>query len=159
VFIDNWSGIVAWENADRVAGSPANTSTGMTTLVNPQATVQACSTPSLIPIKPYFDECRWKTQHLLVEPQRDPAERCERARVLGDKSCGFNGLFSNYGTFPDRSPYQGEVVEEAITFEQNNVWRDNTYTVTGASWSTRAGMLSPGTPGGQRRMVRALAAT
>ena len=65
VFSDNWAGIVAWENADRFAGSPANTSTGMTTLVNPHvATVQACSTPSLIATKPYFDDCRWKTQNL-----------------------------------------------------------------------------------------------
>ena len=67
VFTDNWAGIVAWENADRFAGSPANTSTDMTTLVNPQATVQACSTPSLIATKPYFDDCRWKTQNLLVD--------------------------------------------------------------------------------------------
>ena len=42
VFIDNWSGIVAWENADRFAGSPANTSTGSGTLVNPDATLAAC---------------------------------------------------------------------------------------------------------------------
>ncbi len=35
VFVDNWSGVVAWENADRFAGSPANTSTGVGTLVNP----------------------------------------------------------------------------------------------------------------------------
>ena len=29
-FIDNWAGVIAWENADRFAGSPANTSTGYT---------------------------------------------------------------------------------------------------------------------------------
>ena len=28
VFTDNWAGVVAWENADRFAGSAANTSTG-----------------------------------------------------------------------------------------------------------------------------------
>ena len=35
--MDNWAGVVAWENADRFAGSPANTSTGNTTLVNPRS--------------------------------------------------------------------------------------------------------------------------
>ncbi len=44
VLIDNWSGVVAWENADRFAGSAADTSTGSQTLVNPSvATVQACA--------------------------------------------------------------------------------------------------------------------
>ena len=40
-FIDNWGGVVGWENADRFAGSPANTSTGTTTLVNPQVATEA----------------------------------------------------------------------------------------------------------------------
>jgi hypothetical protein len=42
--------------------------------------------------------------------------------------CGLNGLFSKSDTFPDWSPSQTEVVKEAITFGQNNVWRNNTYT-------------------------------
>ena len=66
-FIDNWSGVVGWENADRFAGSPNNSSTGETTLVNPSvATVDACSDPDLIGTSPYFDDCRWKVQHLRV---------------------------------------------------------------------------------------------
>ena len=36
-------------------------------------------------------------------------------------------MLSNFGTFPDWSPYQGDVVQEAITFDQNNRWHDNTY--------------------------------
>ncbi len=44
------------------------------------------------------------------------------------KGCGFNGLFSNYGTYPRWSPYKAKVVQKDITFEQNNVWRNNTYT-------------------------------
>jgi hypothetical protein len=36
-------------------------------------------------------------------------------------------LLSNYGTYPDWSPYRGEAVQEAITFEQDNRWHDNTY--------------------------------
>ena len=36
-------------------------------------------------------------------------------------------MFSNYGTSPDWSPYMGDVVEQAITFDQNNRWSSNTY--------------------------------
>ena len=128
VFINNWSGVVAWENADRFAGSPANTSTGEGTLVNRSvATVEACADKASIKEKPYFDDCRWKTQNLLVEGnvfQTDPSHIRLCVRMTG---CGFNGLFSNYGTYPRWSPYKAKVVEENITFRQNNVWRNNTY--------------------------------
>jgi hypothetical protein len=41
-------------------------------------------------------------------------------------------VFSNYGTYPSWSPYQGDVIRQAITFEQNNTFTDNTYT---GSWT------------------------
>ena len=128
VFTDNWSGIVAWENADRFAGSPANTSTGVGTLVNPSvATVTACATKSKITMQPYFDDCRWKTKNVLVENNVFSVDPSKIPNCASIKGCGFNGLFSNYGTYPDWSPYQAELVEENITFEQNNVWRNNAY--------------------------------
>ena len=128
VFTDNWSGIVAWENADRFAGSPANTSTGSGTLVNPTlVTVEACATESNITKRPYIDDCRWKTKNVLVEGNHFSLDASQIPDCSPSNGCGFNGLFSNYGTYPDWSPYQGEVVEEDITFEQNNVWRSNTY--------------------------------
>jgi parallel beta-helix repeat protein len=127
-FIDNWSGVVAWENADRFAGSPANTSTGEGTLVNRSvATVEACSDKANIKSKPYFDDCRWKTQNIVVDGnvfRTDPSKIHLCVSAMG---CGFNGLFSNYGTYPRWSPYKAKVVEENITFRQNNVWRNNTY--------------------------------
>jgi hypothetical protein len=128
VFIDNWSGIVAWENADRFAGSPANTSTGVGTLVNPNmATVKACADKTSIKDKPYFDDCRWKTQNLVVEGNVFQTDPSKIRLCVGLKGCGFNGLFSNYGTYPRWSPYKAKVVQENITFRQNNVWRNNTY--------------------------------
>jgi hypothetical protein len=56
--------------------------------------------------------------------------RLNAANVPGcsvDKSCGLNGLFSNYGTYPSWSPYMGSVVKENITFHQTNVWQNNSY--------------------------------
>ena len=127
MFQDNWSGVVAWENADRFAGSPANTSSGTTTLVNPDATVTACATPATVARQPYLDDCRWKTQNVLVE---DNVFLLDPGTVPGcraSQGCGFNGVFSNYGTYPDWSPYQGTLIAQRIAFEQNNSWRNNTY--------------------------------
>ena len=131
-FTDNWSGIVAWENADRFAGSPANTSTGVSTLVNPSvATVSACATKSKIKKQPFYGDCRWKTQNVVVEANTFAIDPLKIKGCKPSTGCGFNGLFSNYGTYPRWSPYQGDVVQKDITFEQNNVWRNNTYT---GSW-------------------------
>lgn len=128
-FIDNWAGVMAWENADRFAGSPANTSSGYTTLVNPGvATIEACSDPALIGTAPYIDDCRWKTQHLRIHhntfrlsPSRIGSS-CTAARA-----CGFVGLVSQWGSYPDWSPYKGQMVERNITFRQDNLWQDNRY--------------------------------
>ena len=129
VFTDNWSGVVAWENADRFAGSPANTSTGLGTLVNPSvADVAACGTKSKIKEQPFFDDCRWKTQNLLVEGNTFAIDPSKIPGCRPSTGCGYNGLFSNYGTYPRWSPYHGEIVQQNITFKQNNVWRNNTYT-------------------------------
>ncbi len=128
-FIDNWSGIIAWENADRFAGSPVNTSTGYSTLVNPEvATEEACSNPDLIGTVPYVDDCRWKTQHLRVLHN---AFRFHPSRMgpecMPSAGCGWMGLFSNVGTVPEWSPYHGDVVEDHITFAQDNTWAHNRY--------------------------------
>ena len=132
VFTDNWSGIVGWENADRFAGSPANTSTGVSTLVNPSvATVSACARKSKIKKQPFFDDCRWKTQNILVEGNTFTTDPSKIKGCKASRGCGFNGLFSNYGTYPRWSPYHGTVVQKGITFKQNNVWQNNTYT---GSW-------------------------
>jgi hypothetical protein len=129
VFTDNWAGIIAWENADRFAGSPANASTGYSTLVAPRvATSTACRTPSLVKRKPYIDDCRWKTQHIVVAYNtfRLTASHIGSSCTAAN-GCGYNGLFSNYGSYPDWSPYQGTVVEKHITFSQHNVWSHNSY--------------------------------
>jgi len=128
LFLDNWSGVVLWENADRFAGSPANTSTGVTTLVDPKvATEKACGTPSLIGTAPYVADCRWKTQHVRVTGNRLVLHPGRIRGCTASSGCGFVGLFSQYGTYPDWSPYRGDVVEDAVTFHQDNHFTDNTY--------------------------------
>ncbi|MGB3442507.1 MAG: right-handed parallel beta-helix repeat-containing protein [Actinophytocola sp.] len=120
-FEHNWSGITLWENADRFCNSPANTSTGHCTLL--VAEVETCTQPAIAQ-QPLRDDCRWKTQRVDIHHNRflfDPA-------TLGcDKLCGRMAILSNWGTYPWWSPYMGPVVQQAITFEQHNTWRDNVY--------------------------------
>jgi hypothetical protein len=124
-FTDNWGGVVLWENADRYCGSPANTSTGYCTLVNPRViTTSSCKAPKLAG-EPYYNDCRWKTQNVLISRNSftfNPAHigpACTPA-----KYCGFNGIFSQWGSW---SPYHGTAVEDHITFDQNNHFMSNVY--------------------------------
>lgn len=122
-FEDNWAGITAWENADRFCNSAANTSTGdCTRLV---ATVAKCSQPA-IAAEPLYSDCRWKTQRVDIHDNTFTFTRA----VVGCYP-GFAGrmaVLSNYGTFPDWSPYKAEVIQQAITRDQHVQWRDNRYT-------------------------------
>lgn len=121
VLEDNWSGLTLWENADRFCNSPANTSSDSCTLL--VADQQRCSEPD-ITSPPLYSDCRWKTQRVDIHDNRfvlNPA-------AIGCRTtCGRMGLLSNFGTYPDWSPYQGETVQKAITFDQQNRWRNNTY--------------------------------
>lgn len=121
-FEDNWSGITLWENADRFCNSPANTSTGICTLL--VKSVSRCRPPA-IRHAPLIGDCRWKTQRVSVHDNRfvsDPAT------VDGCQSlCSRMAVISNFGTQPRWSPYKGDKVQKAITFGQQNTWSQNTY--------------------------------
>ena len=127
-FTDNWGGVVLWENADRFCGSPANTSTSECTLVNPRMVTTGSCNAANIANEPYYSDCRWKTQNVLVSHNAftfDPASigpDCTPA-----KYCGFNGIFSEWGSEPSWSPYHGIVVENHITLDQDNHFVSNTY--------------------------------
>lgn len=121
VLENNWSGITLWENADRFCNSPANTSSGSCTLLVPRQ--DRCSPPA-IESRPLLDDCRWKTQRVDIHHNTFSLD----TSVVGCEAlCGRMAVLSNYGTYPDWSPYQGEVIQQAITFEQRNRWHDNTY--------------------------------
>jgi hypothetical protein len=117
VLTDNWSGITLWENADRFANSPANTSAGYCTLV-----VDDCSrcAAGAIDTEPNYSDCRWRTQN--VEIHHNTFQH-------GADAAGppLMAVLSNYGSYPDWSPYRARAVQEAITFGQNNRWHDNAY--------------------------------
>lgn len=134
-FVDNWGGVILWENANRFCGSPDNTSSGVCTLVSPSvANVDTCNQANLQNSSPndnpdYYDLCRWKTQNVSVSNNTfDFTPSNIGTNCTTANECGFNGIFSEYGTDPSWSPYKADVVEQAITFNQNNSFSNNTYT-------------------------------
>ena len=128
MFRDNWSGVVLWENSNRFCNSPANTSGDECTLVaQAVARVTACTAAS-IAHAPYYSDCRWQTRNVLVNHNLfdfDPADIGPSCIPLN--RCGFQGLFSEYGTYPSWSPYKGTVVEDHLTFQQDNHFASNIY--------------------------------
>jgi hypothetical protein len=129
-FEDNWAGVVLWENADRFCGSPSNTSGGTCTLVNPNANLTTCNDPALggtINGEPIKSDCRWKTQNVKVHDNVFITSRDKIPDCTTSSSCGYQGIFSNVGTFPSWSPYMGSGIQQAITFNQNNLFSNNTY--------------------------------
>jgi parallel beta-helix repeat protein len=121
MFSDNWSGVTLWENADRFCNSPANTSGLSCTPLVPAVT--SCAQPA-IASAPLLGDCRWKTQNVLV---RENTFEFDSATPGCLSMCGRMAVLSNYGTFPDWSPYKAWTVSDAITFNQSNRWSDNLY--------------------------------
>ena len=120
LFEDNWSGVTVWENADRFCG--VDTASACTLV--PGATRASCSAGTVKQM-PNYDDCRWRAKNVQVHDNDfrfDPAVvKC----AIG--VCGRQAIISNFGTYPSWSPYKGTVVQEAITFNQDNRWFDNHY--------------------------------
>jgi hypothetical protein len=93
------------------------------------ATIRTC-TANNIKQAPYYSDCRWKTQNVEVDHNNfnfNPSRIGSSCNTANH--CGFQGLFSNWRSIhPSWSPYLGAVIEQAITFRQHNVFRDNIYT-------------------------------
>jgi hypothetical protein len=126
LFVNNWAGVVLWENANRYCTSSANTSTGDCTLVDKKvANLKTCAQAKLVARQPYFADCRWRTRNVQVTGNvfrftpRSVGKLCTQA-----KSCGFNALFSIYGTY---KPYTAWKVPIAIADAQRDRFSHNTY--------------------------------
>lgn len=127
-FVDNWGGVALWENADRYCGSPANTSTGECSLVNTGTVTDSSCNAANINNAPYYNDCRWKTQNVKVFNNTFESTASNiAANCTFNNHCGIQALFSNYGTYPSWSPYTGTKIQNAITYNQNNTFSNNTY--------------------------------
>jgi hypothetical protein len=91
------------------------------------ATLHSCNS-STVAHQPYYSDCRWKTQNVQVSHNEfdfSPASIGPSCTIV--KVCGFQGVFSEFGTYPSWSPYRGTTVEKNIAFGQNNHFTQNSY--------------------------------
>ncbi len=148
VFTDNWAGVVIYENSNRACGITNDT---YCTLVKPRTyTLSSCAAkiPNGRPsaILDYVDNCRWRSQNILV---KDNSFNFAPGRIGSDctssNGCGFNGLFSEYGTTPSTThngawpggasyPYAGYTVSNNISNNQGVHFSQNLYCASGGSW-------------------------
>jgi hypothetical protein len=136
---DNFGGIVVWENANRVCSDGSDQ---VCTLVDPSVfTMTSCaanlktavsgqSTGS--PAADYYDGCRWKSQNVQITNNTFTFTAANIPKCTTATLCGFMGLFSNYGS---DAPYTSAAVPTAITFDQGNSWKDNTYSGPWNFWA------------------------
>jgi len=122
--VDNWGGVILFENADRFCGSPTNGGSPYCTLGG-AGSLTTC-VPGTIDQAPYFSDCRWKTQNVLVH-DNDLSVSTAAINCAPTDPCAQEGLLSNVGSTPSWSPYLGSTVEDAVTFSQNNHFASNRY--------------------------------
>ncbi|MGH9088734.1 MAG: right-handed parallel beta-helix repeat-containing protein [Acidimicrobiales bacterium] len=126
-FVDNWGGVVLWENANRFCGDGSD---GPCTLVDPSRFDSKSCKAGLPGSKPggtpdYFDGCRWLTQHVTVDHNTFTfTPKAIGPNCTVQRNCGFTGLFSEYGS---SAPYKAWVVPNDISNHQHDVFSDNTY--------------------------------
>lgn len=90
-----------------------------------------------INVDPAFTACRWHTQNITIEQNafyHNRAAVLGPARIPSSITTGKMAMVALYGTFPSWSPYQGTTIQQSITFTQNNLWRNNTYTGDYGHW-------------------------
>lgn len=126
LFVDNWGGVVLWENANRFCSDGTD---GSCTLVDPAVYSKETCRAHLAGVTVrreagYSANCRWRTQNVTVAGNTfrfDPGTIGPSCTIAAH--CGYNGLFSNFGT----RPYLGWVVPASISDDQHDAFRDNRY--------------------------------
>jgi len=120
---NNYGGITLFEDTNRFCNTPDNTAAGFCPPIG-AATPQTC-VEGTIDNEPYLTDCRWRTKNVLVENNTFRIDK-EELGCAGTR-CGENSIFANPGHSPVWSPYLGDVTKDAITHQQNNRFKNNTY--------------------------------
>lgn len=114
------------------AGVLSDTSGVMAANATTSGTVTMTLTAGTINVSPGNYDCRWHTQNIIVQNNTFDHNASE---VYGPRNTpnsnplytsGRHGMFSQYGTYPAWSPYQGTTIQDLIV-TQGNVWQNNTY--------------------------------
>jgi hypothetical protein len=124
-FDNNWGGVILWENSDRYSGSSAHTHVSGTIKIGDLYHDTLCDGPNDTIPAAIGDKykCRWSTENVTVE---NNIFRIDKNAVgcTGDSWCGLQAIFSNASTYP---MFPGFEIGWRITFQQGNIFRNNTY--------------------------------
>jgi parallel beta-helix repeat protein len=136
---DNWGGVVVWENSNRFCSDGSDNAC---TLVDPSVITMASCKNNLAtakagmstgsPASDYYDDCRWKAQNVEISNNTFNLTAANVPSCTPQNLCGFMGLFSNYGS---TAPYTSANVPGAITFDQSNQFKKNTYNGPWEFWA------------------------
>jgi parallel beta-helix repeat protein len=142
-FTDNWSGITLWENSNRGCGTGSDDAC---TLIDPSVFTETSCAANLStavagantgsPSADYYDGCRWKTQNVHVSGNTFKFTPANIPNCTVQNLCGFNGLFSNYGS---TVPYTSVSIPTAIAFHQGNLFQNNAYVGPWKYWAWNFG--------------------
>jgi len=145
-FVDNFSGVSIYENANRFCNSLANTSTGYCTMVVDPTRIPLPHAPSNTypnPVnenhpcyydlknEPYKTDCRWHAKN--IEVNNNEFHFDENVVPCAGKYCGVQALIAtgadNMNT-PTKNwvPYTVAGIQNDVMFGNNNSFHDNKYT-------------------------------
>lgn len=138
-FVDNFSGISIYENANRFCNSNGNTSTGYCTpfvaptiipdsgrsyeYPNPISDAHPCYTD--IADEPYKTDCRWHASH--IEVNNNEFHFDENAVPCAGTYCGVQALIATGADNIPWSPYTVAGIQKDVMFGNNNRFHDNQY--------------------------------
>ncbi|MEV0646448.1 right-handed parallel beta-helix repeat-containing protein [Phytomonospora sp. NPDC050363] len=125
--IDNWGGVILWENPDRYCSSEAHTHPPFCTVKTDLYDDAQCETAVENDIPDTIDKyrCRWSTENIVVENNDFTIDKAAvGAGCVGAQYCGLNGVFSNWGSFDE---FFGYTIPWRLTFQQGIVFRTNHY--------------------------------
>lgn len=125
--IDNWGGVILWENPDRYCSSEAHTHPPFCTIKTDLYDDAQCETGVENDIPDSIDKyrCRWSTENIVVENNDFTIDKAAVGPgCLGAHYCGLNGVFSNWGSFEEFPAY---TIPWRLTFQQGIVFRTNHY--------------------------------
>jgi len=141
-FVDNFSGVSIYENANRFCNSNGNTSSGYCTKVvspthlpdepevtrnytypNPIVDTHPCYTD--IANEPYTTDCRWHSKD--IEVSNNEFHFDENVVPCAGTYCGAQALIATGADNIPWSPYTVAGIQNDVMFNNNNSFHDNQY--------------------------------
>jgi parallel beta-helix repeat protein len=165
--VDNGGNVFLWEDSNRnctdgydgectlVDGGQSSPFTISSCDKNlPSATVNATNhvgNATGSPAEDYWDGCQWETANVLIKGNTIDFNPADFVMTIGGKSvnvcnqtdwpdCGGGGIFSEYGSPSTKEP--DWAVATQLTFYQNDVWEDNTYSGPSVIYAWNQGNLA-----------------